>query len=101
MIGVHLRDSSTSLRKQVAGCEARLLLRRQRVRALLGDANQKASAQLTSPGMLLAAVGVGFAVEQVGHRRQWTLAAMIEAGHTCTGLLLALGSFRQQVSDSE
>lgn len=95
-----LQNGSTSLRKQVAGFEAQLKLRRQRVSALVTGAHQTVAAQLTSPGMLLAAVGVGVAVEQAGHHRAWSVAAMLEASHPWVRLLLTLASFGQQAGES-
>jgi hypothetical protein len=88
-MGAKLQFGSASLRNRVFALEAQLMLRRRRVRIL---ANEEISARLTSPGMMLAAVGVGVAVEQAGHQRAWSLAGILEASHACLDLMLTFAS---------
>ena len=100
MTGVRVQRGSSSLRNQVAGLEKQLMQRRQRVHARAAGANRKVAARLTSPGMLLAAVGVGMAVEQASHHRAWSLATVFEAANAFTGLLYTLTSFGQQAAEN-
>jgi len=101
MISEKALESSTSLRDQVNGLENQLMLRRQRVHALKVNANQKMAAWLTSPIMLLAAVGAGVAMEQAGHRRTWSVAQVMQAANAGLGLLMMLTSFGQQIAGSD
>ena len=98
MIGASVQGNSLSLRHQVSDLEKQLMQRRSRVRARVVRANRNVAAGLTSPGMLLAAVGVGVAVEQARHHRGWSLATVIEAANACAGLLLALTTFGQKAA---
>lgn len=90
---------SRSLRNQVNDLEARILLRRQAVRSLVAGGNQKIVSWLTSPRMLLAAVGVGVAVEQTSHHRGWSVATVIDAANAGMGLLFALSNSVQQATE--
>ena len=104
MTGVSAKVSSRSpelrsLRNQVSDLEAQLILRRQSVRSLVAGTNQKVVSWLTSPRMLLAAVGVGVAVEQTSHRRGWKVATVIEAANAGMVLLFALSNSVQQATE--
>jgi hypothetical protein len=99
MTGVRPQASSRSLRKQVSDLEARLVLRRQTVRSLVAETNRKFVTWLTSPRMLLAAVGVGVAVEQASHHRGWSAATVIGAANAGLGLLSSLSNSVQQATE--
>jgi hypothetical protein len=90
---------SRSLRNQVSDLEARVQLRRQAVRNLVAGTSQKVVGWLTSPRMLLAAVGVGVAVEQTGHHRGWSAATLIETANAGMGLLFALSNSFPQATE--
>jgi uncharacterized membrane protein len=94
-----LSPSSRSLRNQVNDLEAQLMLRRQTVRSLVAETNQRVVSWLTSPRMLLAAVGVGVAVEQTSHHRGWSAATVIEAANAGMGLLFALSNSVPQATE--
>jgi hypothetical protein len=83
---------SRSLRHQVANLEQRLLLRRQRVRNILAGMQRKMAASMSSPRMLLAAVGIGVALEHTSRQRGWSLASVLDASNACFRLLLSFSS---------
>jgi hypothetical protein len=95
-----LSEQAQSLSHQVTSLENRLMLRRRRVRALVEDINGKVAARLISPGTLLAAFGIGVAVEQISHHRAWSLATALDTANAFAGLLLALSSPAQQAGNS-
>lgn len=96
MTGSGMPGSSQSLRRQARNLEKQLILRRQRVRMTAHCINRKISAEMTSPGMLLAAVGIGVAVEQTGHHRGWSLSGILNATNACINLLLSFSSVTPQ-----
>jgi hypothetical protein len=95
-----MSEQSRSLRNQATTLEKRLVVRRQRVRTLVEDFNGNVTARLISPTTLLAAFGIGVAVEQVSHHRAWSLATALDTTSAFTGLLLALASPVQQAGDN-
>jgi hypothetical protein len=83
---------SQSLRQQVAGLERQLILRRQRLRNVAAGISRKTASRMVSPGVLLVAVGVGVALEQIGHRRGWSLPNALDATNAGLRLLLTFSS---------
>jgi hypothetical protein len=83
---------SQSLRRQVAGLEQQLVLRRQRLRNGAADIRRKTAARMVSPGVLLVAAAVGVALEQSGHRRGWSLPNALDATNAGLRLLLTLSA---------
>ena len=83
---------SRSLRRQVAGLEQDLVLRRQRLRAVAAGLRRKTVSRMVSPGALLAAAAVGVALEQSGHRRDWSLPNALDATNAGLRLLLTLSA---------
>lgn len=75
------------------------MLRRQTVRALVAGTSRKVVGWLTSPRMLVAAVGVGVAVEQTSHHRGWSAATVIEAANAGMGLLFSLSNSLQKATE--
>ena len=73
MIGADKSEDSRSLAHQVSDLEQQLTQRRQRVRSLARGIKRKVTAQMISPGMLVAAVGIGVALEQTSHHKGWSL----------------------------
>jgi len=95
-----MSEQSRSLSNQVSSLEERLVLRRRRVRTLVEDINGNVTARLISPATLLAAFGIGVAVEQISHHRAWSLATALDTANAFTGLLLALSSPVQQAGNT-
>jgi hypothetical protein len=83
---------SRSLRKQVAGLERRLVLRRQRVRNVVAGISRTFTSRMVAPGTLLVAVGFGAALEQSGHRSGWSLPNLLDATNAGLRLLLTFSS---------
>lgn len=83
---------SRSLRRQVAGLERKLVLRRQRLRNIAAGITQKTASRMVTPGALLVAVGVGVALEQSGHGRGWSLPTALDATNAGLRLLLTFSS---------
>lgn len=83
---------SRSLRRQVAGLEQQLVLRRQRLRDAAAGIRRKTATRMVSPGVLLAAVAVGVALEQSSHRRDWSLPNALDATNAGLRLLLTLSA---------
>ncbi|HLF31185.1 MAG TPA: hypothetical protein VI566_09185 [Xanthomonadales bacterium] len=100
MMEARVPNNSQSLRNQVTGLERQLMLRHRRVQTLVVEINGKVAARLSSSGMLLAAVGIGVAVEQTSRHRGWSLATMLDAANACIGLLLSFSSLVRQESEN-
>lgn len=83
---------SRSLRQQVTGLERQLVLRRQRLRNIAARISRKTASRMVSPGVLMVAVGVGVALEQIGHRRGWSLPNALDATNAGLRLLLTFSS---------
>lgn len=83
---------SRSLRRQVAGLEQQLVLRRQRLRNIAGGIRRKTASRMVAPGVLLAGAAVGVALEQSGHRRGWSLPNALDATNAGLRLLLTFSS---------
>jgi hypothetical protein len=77
------------------------MLRRHRVRSLVSGIPGKLESRLASPGMLLAAVGAGVAVEQASHQRAWANSAAYQAAITLIGMLFARPSQVPQVMKAQ
>jgi hypothetical protein len=99
MLAAAPSDKPESLRLQLAGLENQLMLRRQRMRNALAGINRKVTDQLSSPAALLAAVGIGVAVEQASRRHGWSLTTVLDASNACLRLLLSFSSSVQHQSD--
>ena len=80
-----------NLRRQVAGLEQELILRRQRLRDVAAGIRRETASRMVAPGALLAAAAVGVALEQSGHPRGWSLPNALDA--TNAGLQLLLTFF--------
>jgi hypothetical protein len=80
------------MRHQVASLEQRLILQRQGVRNILAGMQRKMAARMSSPRMLLAAVGIGVALEHTSRHRGWSLASVLDASNACFRLLLSFSS---------
>lgn len=100
MLEEEISGASQSLRQQVAGLENQIMRRRQTVRKTVPEIKRKVTAQLSSPVALLAAVGIGIAVEQASHHRGWSLATVLDASNACLGLLLSVSSLAHRTSDN-
>lgn len=81
-----------SLRRQVAGLEQELILRRQRLRDVAAGIRRKTASRMVSPGVLLAAAAVGVALEQSGHPRGWSLPNALDVTNAGLRLLLTFSS---------
>jgi ribose 5-phosphate isomerase RpiB len=92
MIGADKSEDSRSLAHQVSDLEQQLTQRRQRVRSLARGIKRKVTAQMISPGMLVAAVGIGVALEQTSHHKGWSLATVLDAANESFRLLLSFKS---------
>jgi hypothetical protein len=83
-------DTPTSLNRQIDIVARRLAERRLRVAADAARLRQTFRRRLVSPGMLLAAVGVGIALEQSKRRRQWSLLSALNAFNAGATLLATI-----------
>lgn len=83
-------NNSRSLRLQADGLEQKLECRQQRLRVRISGIKHAVISKLTSPATLLAAFGIGVALEQTSHRRKGSLAYMLNAGYTGARLLATL-----------
>lgn len=92
MTGAGGPHRSRSMRHQVASLEQRLILQRQGVRNILAGMQRKMAARMSSPRMLLAAVGIGVALEHASRHRGWSLASVLDATNACFRLLLSFSS---------
>lgn len=100
MTAVEKAGTSPSLGSQVTSLRNQVILRRQRMRSVAAGLNRKISTRMTSPGMLLAAVGVGVAVERTSRHRGWSLATVLDVTYSCITLLLSFTSSMQQTTES-
>ena len=92
MIDAHTSGRSRSLAYQVIDLEQQLAQRRQRVRTLATGIKRKVTAQMISPGMLAAAVGIGVALEQTSRHKGWSLVTLLDAANESFRLLLSFKS---------
>ncbi len=92
LIRADMTEDSRSLAHQVIDLEQQLTQRRQRVRSLARGIKRKVTAQMISPGMLVAAVGIGVALEQTSHHKGWSLATVLDAANESFRLLLSFKS---------
>lgn len=92
MTGAGGPHRSQSMRHQVASLEQRLILRRQGVRNILAGMQRKMAARMSSPRMLLTAVGIGVALEHTSRHQGWSLASVLDASNACFRLLLSFSS---------
>lgn len=90
---------SRALRSDAENLEKQLILRRQRLRMTAHDLKRKFSARMTSPGMLLSAVGVGVALEQANHHRGWSILSILNAANSSIQLLLSFSSAARSAVD--
>ncbi|MDZ4730449.1 MAG: hypothetical protein SH820_10965 [Xanthomonadales bacterium] len=81
---------SRALSSEAENLEKQLILRRQRLRSAAHEFNRKFSAKMTSPGVLLSAVGVGVALEQANHHRGWSILGLLNTTNSCIQLLRSL-----------
>jgi len=93
------KGNSQSLQEQVDGLERRLFLRRQRVRTLGQQIKHKITIRAASPGMLLAAVGVGALVEQASHHRTRSGTNGFDLAYAGIGLLMSLNARKPQAAE--
>ena len=92
MTGPNMSGHSQSLAHQVSDLEKQLLQRRQRVRALTTGIKRKVTARMIAPGTLVAAVGIGVALEQTSRAKGWSLATVLDAANESFRLLLSFKS---------
>lgn len=81
-----------ALLRQITDLEAQLVRRRLSVRQQVADIRQKVAGQLITPGVLVAAVGVGFTLEQSHHRKFWSVVGLFNAVNASFGLLQSIKS---------
>jgi hypothetical protein len=72
----------------VSVVESRVIARRERVRALAAAIREKGHERVTSAGTMIAAFGVGVALEQISHRDAWWLVSLLGATSTLERLTL-------------
>ncbi len=82
-----------TLLRQITELEAQLDRRRQRLQVQVEGIRQKVTGQLITPGVLLAAVGIGITLEQSHHLKFWSVAALLNAVNASLGLLHLLKPF--------
>jgi len=92
MIRTYTPGHSRSLTNQIVDLEKQFTQRRLRVRPLITGIERKVAAQMTTPGVLLTAVGIGAAMEQTGRHAGWTLATVLDAVNASLRLLLLFDS---------
>jgi len=91
-MGADLWGQSRSLAHQVTDLEKQLTQRRQRVGALVTGIKRKVTARMISPSMLVAAIGIGVALEQTSRHKGWSLATVLDAANESFRLLLSFKS---------
>ena len=91
-MGADLWGQSRSLAHQVIDLEQQLTQHRQKVRSLATGIKRKVTARMISPGMLVAAVGIGVALEQTSRHKGWSLATVLDAANESFRLLLSFKS---------
>lgn len=92
MIGSEISSQSLSLRKRIKNLEHQILKRPERLRSIMAGIKHKIAARMVSPGMLLAATGIGVAMEQTSHHRRWSLLRVLDAGSALLRLLLSVST---------
>ncbi len=90
---------SKSLQAQVTGLERQLFLRHQRVRTVGKQITHKITSRAVSPGMLLAAAGIGVLLEQTSHRRARSGTNGFDLAYAGIGLLMSLTAPKPQGVD--
>lgn len=101
MKGPVILGHSRSLVRQVQRLEDRIQRRPDRLRLIVVGIKRKTAARMASPGTLLAATGIGIAIEQTSHHRRWTAANILNAGYAVVTLLLSFPSPALPVSSRE
>jgi hypothetical protein len=92
MTRTHTPGNSRSLAHRLTDLEKQSAQRRLLLRPLITGIKRKIAAQMTTPSVLLTAVGIGAAMEQTGHHSGWTLATVLDAANASIRLLLAFDS---------
>lgn len=95
-----MSEPSRSLTRQVNTLETQIILQRRSVRMAAAGFKRKITARMVSPGSLLAAFGIGVAMERASHHRGWSLATVVNAAIASIRLLLAFSSPVQSVSEN-
>jgi hypothetical protein len=75
--------------RQISDLEKQLAARRRNVRLQLRGIREQVTLQLITPGVLLAAVGVGVTLEQSNRLKFWSVATLLNAINASMGLLHA------------
>ncbi len=83
---------SRSLAHQVIHLEEQLVQRRRRIRTLATGIKRRVTGRMVSPGVLIAAVGVGVALEQSSRDKGWSPAIVFDAANESLRLLLSFKS---------
>lgn len=91
--------NSQSLQDQVTGLERQLFLRHQRVQAVGKQIKHKITIQAVSPGMLLAATGIGVLLEQTRHHRTRSGTNGFDLAYAGIGLLTSLTAPKSQAAE--
>lgn len=98
------RDSALPLAARIDSLEKGLLERRRRISTGARGIGPKIRARITSPGMLLAAVGLGVVLQRAGRQHGgWSVMTVLNAVSTVSTLLMnAMSSPNQpQASTNE
>ena len=90
--------NSRPLQNQITGLERQLFLRRQRVRTVGKQIKHKIATRAVSPGLLLAAAGIGVLVEQTSHHRTRSGANGFDLAYSGIRLLLSLTAPKPQTA---
>jgi len=91
---------SGSLTKRINALEMRIMSRHRNIRTAAAGFNRKITARMVSPAALLAAFGIGVAIEQTSHQRGWSMATAVDAASASIRLLLSFSSSLQSVSEN-
>jgi len=83
-------NDSRSLRRQADSLELKLASRHRTLRSRMDRIKQAMAARLASPTMLLVAFGTGVVLEQTSHRRENSLAYLLNAGYAGVRMLASL-----------
>jgi hypothetical protein len=76
-----------ALTRQITELEAQIVRRRHNLHLQVTGIRQKVTGQLITPGVLLAAVGIGVTLEQSQHLKFWSVAALLNAVNASLGLM--------------
>lgn len=89
-------DPPMSLNRQIDVVGRRLGERRRRIAEETATLRQGLRQRLTSPGALLAAIGVGIALEQSKHRGRWSLLRALNVLNAGVALLATISRRKPQ-----